>query len=205
MSKVYKLYSFVDYDRGARIRWLMREMGVDYEEHRLEYKNKEHRQEAYLKLNPLAQIPIMTYGDTVYRESGGIMTHLMETHPESGLAPKPGREQRAEFLRWFFLGLTDLDQWTLALVFIPDHEENNQQITAMRRRLKPMLGLLENHLDQRETLLDSGFSAADIVISHLLWHLRRADELKDYAGLHRYINRLAKRPAAQAVNALPII
>ena len=46
-----KIYFFGPMDRSGRVRWLLAEMGVDYEDHQLNYHEQEHKSEEYLKIN----------------------------------------------------------------------------------------------------------------------------------------------------------
>jgi glutathione S-transferase len=59
-----RLYGVAPFDRGGKVRWLLNEMGVKYEERWLDVKNKENEGPAYLKLNSMGRVltfPLLPY------------------------------------------------------------------------------------------------------------------------------------------------
>ena len=66
---------------------ILREIGMDFELHLLDRDKREHKGEAYRKLNPAGRIPAFVSGDLVLFESAAICLHLSDMAPEAGLAP----------------------------------------------------------------------------------------------------------------------
>ena len=79
---------------------LLRELGLPFELKRVDRAAGEHKQPAYLKLNPNGLIPVLQDGDLVLYETAAIVLHLVDTHPQAGLAPPVGTPARAEFYKW---------------------------------------------------------------------------------------------------------
>lgn len=60
-------------------------------------------QERVAKVNPMRQIPALVFDDgEIMTESGAILVHLADSHPEARLAPPLGDPKRKQFLRWMF-------------------------------------------------------------------------------------------------------
>lgn len=67
---------------------------------------KELKEPAFLALNPVGSVPVLTDGDLVLTQSAAILEYLAEKHPEAGLMPE-GLAARAETRRW--LGFVNAD------------------------------------------------------------------------------------------------
>ena len=57
----------------------------------------EHKEPAYLALNPNGLIPVLTDGELVLYETAAIVLHLCDTHAAAHLAPAVGTHERAHF------------------------------------------------------------------------------------------------------------
>ncbi len=57
--------------------------GVEFRSYRLNHEKGENRTAAYLRLNPLGQVPTLRNGDTVVRESLAILAYLDRAWPEA--------------------------------------------------------------------------------------------------------------------------
>ena len=79
---------------------LLCELGVPFELRLVDRAAGAHKSPAYLKLNPNGLIPVLVDGDLVLYETAAIVLHLVDTHPEAGLAPALGTAERAQFYKW---------------------------------------------------------------------------------------------------------
>jgi len=69
----------------------------------------EHRQPEYLRLNPMGEVPTLVLPDgTVLTESAAMLLHLVDAHPQAGLAPPPGSADRTRFDRWVLFTAVNL-------------------------------------------------------------------------------------------------
>lgn len=79
---------------------LLREMGVPFDLQLVDRAANAQKAPAYLKLNPNGLIPVLVDQDLVLYETPAIVLHLVDTHPQAGLAPVVGTPARAEFYKW---------------------------------------------------------------------------------------------------------
>jgi glutathione S-transferase len=98
---------------------LLNEIGEPFELVFVDRAAQAHKSPAYLKLNPNGLIPVFVDGDLVLYEAAAICLHLVDTHPECGLAPDLGSVERAHFYKWM-IWLTNTLQPTLMNYFYPD-------------------------------------------------------------------------------------
>ena len=95
--------------RGRTVHWMLEEIGQPYELKILDFKKGEHKQPAYLAINPMGKIPAIVHGDTVVTETGAICAYLADAFPAAKLAPALDDPARGTYLRWFFFGAGCLD------------------------------------------------------------------------------------------------
>lgn len=67
----------------------------------LEFEPSAFKSEAFLRVNPLGQVPALVLPDgAVITESAAILLTLADRFPDAGLAPPAGSDARATFNRW---------------------------------------------------------------------------------------------------------
>ena len=87
--------------RGRIVRWMLEEVGCDYETVVLDYASGMKGPD-YLAINPMGKVPAIRHGDAVVTESAAICAYLADAFPDAGLAPPPGNQMRAPYYRWMF-------------------------------------------------------------------------------------------------------
>ena len=79
---------------------LLRELDVPFALKMVDRTVGEHKQSAYLELNPNGLIPVLVDGNLVLYETAAICLHLVDTHPHSELLPPLGTLERAQAYKW---------------------------------------------------------------------------------------------------------
>jgi glutathione S-transferase len=185
---------------------LLEELGVAYELKLVDRTQQAHKSAAYLKLNPNGLIPVLVDGDLVLYETAAICLHLLDTHPQSGLAPAPGSAERAHFYKWL-VWMTNSLQATLIVYFYPERwADNTEAVAQVRAHAEAKVGAL---LDQMEAelarhggpyLLGETFSAVDLYALMLCrWTRGFGRPARSLPQLGPYLQRLLARPAVQRV------
>ena len=98
---------------------LLQELGVPFQLRLVDRDRDEHKEPAYLKLNPNGLMPVLVDGDLVLYETAAICLHLADTHPEAGLMPPLGSAERAHAYKWL-MWLTNTLQPTVITYYYPD-------------------------------------------------------------------------------------
>ncbi|MDP3822458.1 MAG: glutathione S-transferase family protein [Burkholderiales bacterium] len=185
---------------------LLEELGVPFELKLVDRAQLAHKAPEYLKLNPNGLIPVLVDGELVLYEAAAVCLHLLDTHPQAGLAPAVGSTTRAHFYKWL-VWMSNSLQATLILYFYPERWADNAEGAAqVRAHAEAKVGTL---LDQLEAelarhggpyLLGETFSAVDLYALMLCrWTRGFARPARSLPHLGPYLQRLLARPAVQRV------
>lgn len=191
--------------RSMRTLWLLNELGVEFEVVVHPF-DKTLRSDAYLALNPAGRVPALEIDGTVIWETGAITELLCETFTDAGLGRLPGQAERADWLIWVHFSET-ISQHVAALTqqHIMLYEDEMRSPVVMKleaRRLEKCYAAVERRLaspaGQRDHLLDSGFSAADISVGQAVYMARHFASIGPFPALTKWYESITERPAFRA-------
>jgi glutathione S-transferase len=112
--------------RGRIVRWMLEEVGCDYDTVVLDYQQSskadewggaalqrladpaDERARFFTDVNPMGKVPAIVHDGHVITEAAAICVYLAETFPAAGLAPTA--EERAEYYRWMFFAAGPVEQ-----------------------------------------------------------------------------------------------
>lgn len=188
-------------DRGAglsrdmRVRWALEEVGQPYAVRLVSFKQM--KEPAHLALQPFGQIPTYEEGDLALFETGGIILHIAESHP--GLLPEDAKA-RARAITWMFAAVGTVEPPILDLqtARFAEGQESwaEARLPLVKDRIRARLADLSRRLGE-SAWLDGDFSAADIMMVHVLLRLVPSGILAEFANLAAYTARAQARPAYQ--------
>jgi glutathione S-transferase len=183
--------------RSVRIVWLLEELGLPYQIERVAFAPGKL---PFAQKSPYGKVPAIEDGDVRMFESGAIVEYVLERYGNGRLAPAPGTAERAAFLQWMYFSeatvLPPVGEIVRHTLFKPEPERIPAVVEDARARLNRTLEVLEEDLGDREYLLASGFSAADVMMGVSLLIARRLSSLDPRFGrIAAYLTRLEKRPA----------
>jgi glutathione S-transferase len=179
--------------RDMRVRWALEEVGQPYEVRLVPWAK--FKEEAHLKRNPFGQIPTYEEGDLTLFESGAIVLHIAERFP--GLLPADANA-RARAIMWMFAALSTVEPPIVDREIVEYYEAGKswqgERFAMVDERIRGRLGQLSARLGDSEWL-DGAFSAADIMMVHVLRRLEETEILQEFPNLAGYIARAKERPA----------
>ena len=186
---------------------LLQEIGTPFSLQLVDREGGEHKQPAYLALNPNGLIPVLQDGPLVLHETAAILMHLADTHPAAALLPALGTPARAQALKWMFW-LSNTLQATLMHYFYPErlvdagNAEGALQVKAhAEARVGECLAQIDAQLAGHggPWLLGADFSAADPLAFMLCRWTRgfKSRPARDYPHTGPYLQRLLDRPSVQ--------
>jgi glutathione S-transferase len=179
--------------RDMRVRWALEEVEQPYDVRLVPWDK--FKEEAHLARNPFGQIPTYEDGDLVLFESGAIVLHIAERFP--GLLPNDA-DARARAIMWMFAALSTVEPPIVDREVVEYLEEGKswqgERYAMVDERIRARLGQLAARMGDGEWL-DGAFSAADIIMVHVLRRLEGGTLLQEFPKLAAYVERAKTRPA----------
>ena len=179
--------------RDMRVRWALEEVGQPYDVSLVPWEQFKER--AHLARNPFGQIPTYEEGDLTLFESGAIVFHIAERFP--GLLPTDANA-RARAIMWMFAALATVEPPIVDRDVVEFFEAGKswqaERFAMVDERIRTRLDQLVAAMGESEWI-DGAFSAADILMVHVLRRLEGSPILQDYPTLTAYIARAEARPA----------
>lgn len=181
--------------RDMRVRWALEEVGQPYEVRLVPWEK--FKEETHLKRNPFGQIPTYEEGDLVLFESGAIVLHIAERF--AGLLPADANA-RARAIMWMFAALSTVEPPIVERDTVKFFEKGktwqSERLAMVDERIRTRLAQLSERMGD-SAWLDGGFSAADIIMAHVLRRLEGSGLLEEFPKLAAYVERAKARPAYQ--------
>lgn len=185
---------------------LLEELGVQYQLDLVDRTKGAHKSPEYLKLNPNGLIPVLTDGDLVLYETAAICLHLVDSHPDAGLAPALGTSERAHFYKRL-IWLTNTLQAMLIHYFYPERlvdDGNAEGAAQVKAHAENKIGTMLDQLDAelarhgRPWLMGANYSAVDPYAMMLCrWTRGLKRPARALPHLAPYLQRVLERPAVQ--------
>jgi len=180
------------HSRAAMTHALLEELGVDYQQRVLDFRNNEQFAAEYRALNPMGKVPAIRHNGTVVTETVAIFIYLADAFPRANLAPALDDPQRGTYLRW--------------LVFYAACFEPALGDRAMKREPAPRgqspyadfdttVNAIVQALQPGPWLLGERFSAADVLWGNALRWVTGFGMVEATPVVADYIARVMSRPA----------
>ena len=181
--------------RDMRVRWALEEVGQPYNVRLVTFAQM--KEPAHMAIQPFGQIPTYEDGDLALFETGSIILHIAETHP--GLLPKDA-DARARAITWMFAAVSTVEppivEWSGAMILERDKPWFDQRLPQLHNAIRKRLGDLSRYLGDSEWL-DGDFSAADIMMTHVIERAKSSNIVGEFPNLTAYLARAEARPAFQ--------
>jgi glutathione S-transferase len=179
--------------RDMRVRWALEEVGQPYDVRLVSFS--EMKEPAHRALHPFGQIPTYEEGDLALFESGAIVFHIAENN--AGLLPGDANA-RARAIAWMFAALSTVEppivDLEVAELVEGDKTWSEQRLPLVKDRIRHRLGELSDRLGNADWL-DGAFSAADLMMVHVLRRLEGSGILEEFPDISAYVARAEARPA----------
>ncbi len=195
-----ELYEFPP-TRSQRAKWVLEELGIEYSSQMINLQEGQQNSDAYRAIHPLGVVPALKTGNYTIFESVAIVLQLIDEHPEKKLAPAVGTPERAAYYQWSVFACAELDP-PIMMVFDntmrqPERQHDAKLAARGRRDFATRADVLSKVLSDRDYLLGSDFSGADIVVGHSCFMATVTGLIGAYPELEAYYGRLQQRPGHQ--------
>ena len=180
--------------RSSRAVWMLEETGIDYELELVDIRAEDRQDSAeFRNASPMGKVPALIDGDTAMSESAAMCLYVADRYAPGRLAPAIDDASRGRFLYWLM--------YTPAVIE-PAMSEHFNKIEPNRGRsgwgdFASMIETWESGLSDKEWILGSDFSAADVMLGSSAAFMRMFEMLPDSPTLSAYADRCLARPGYQ--------
>ena len=188
--------------KDLRAQWALEETGLPYRVHALDHAGGELDGDAYSRISPFHQVPVIDDDGFVVAESAAVVLYLAE---KAGKLIPADVQGRTRVVQWCFAAVSSVEPTLvcLDLIGIFDSDKTADKVTAEVRKLAGRwLGDIERRLEDREWIACAEFTVADIMMAGVLRSIRKTDLMAPFPRMKSYYERCLARPAWQRTLAL---
>jgi glutathione S-transferase len=177
--------------------WALEETGLPYRVHALDHTGGELDSDAYSRISPFHQAPVIDDDGFIVAESAAIALYLAE---KAGKLIPADAQGRTRVTQWCFAAVSTVGTTLvcLDLIGIFDSDKVAQKLHEEAPKLaQRWLSDVERRLQDREWIACADFTVADIMMAGVLRGIRKTDLMKPFPRLEAYFARCQARPAWQ--------
>jgi glutathione S-transferase len=195
------LYDFPHGARGLRVAWLCEEMGLAHTFVPVGFAPDSN----YRALNPFGTVPFLQDGNVSMSESVAMLFYIAQKYGPTDVLPTGDDARFAKVLQFTLLGEASLSSLMTPLLAVrfgaPNDQKRNWSAVGIESRLKNTIERIGDELGDREFLVESGLTLADISVATALriWGRGVGQDLP--TTLQAYCERLHERPACKRAMA----
>lgn len=182
------------------VHWLLIELDLPHQLHRLDLAAREQKQPGYLALNPSGVVPTLLVDGQPLTEAGALLMTLGDAHPASGMAPAPGDPQRAMYYQWM-LHLANAVQPLFRQWWYPAETAGEDNAAVVHAHVAPLIEAAWQRIDSHLAstgpyLLGERISAADFYLTMLMrWSRNMPRPADAWPHLGELATRMKARPS----------
>ena len=182
------------------VMWAIGELGLEHTRRDYGHVHGGLDTDEYLAMNPHGKIPVLQDDDLVLWESAAILRYLCASHADDSLWPKEPRA-RALVDMWAEWGKNErCNAFTVPILWPRVRTaavvRDDAALAQAVARFNGYMALLDQQLTGKTFVCGKVFTAADIVIGHLLYRWFTIDVARDaHPQVEAYYARLSERPA----------
>ncbi len=188
-----RLYCFGESGNAYKAALAMELAGFDWEPVFVDFFNGETRSEAFRRLNPMGEVPVLVAGDLVLGQSGVVQDYVVQ---ETGKLGGGTNGERREILRWQFWDNhknSSLAGTARFLAnFLPAEKRPHEVIKWLQGRLRGSWNTLEGSLAERDWLVGDGPTIADISCCGYLYYPEPFGfDRRDWPAIDAWLDRIS--------------
>lgn len=177
---------------------MLEECGLSYKHMPLDMSQKEHKAEAFLKLNPNGKVPCIMDDDFVLWESAAIVQYLAQKHKPEMLGTS--LQEKALVQQWSFWTMTEAQPPMIDILiqnyFVPEDKRDTALIARREAQLPNLFAVLENELKNKKFLVGNSYTVADLMVgSAINVAMKLHINLAAFPNIKSWMAELQGRPA----------
>ncbi len=195
--------------RATRNLWVLEELGLPYEQKKINFTTGENKTPEFLAINPSGKVPALgdSDGNVTLSESFAINLYLAQRYGAGKLWPSDPAGQ-AKCLQWSFWAATEAEGHIVGLIvekfFKPEAMRSAEAAKQFEELFIPSLKRIDADLAGKDWLVGNNFSIADLQCACVINSLNMLRyDFTPYPNLARWLKACTSRPAQQKVASMP--
>jgi len=183
--------------KDLRVQWGLEELGLEYRFHALDQTAGDLDSEAYARISPFHQVPVLDDDGFVIAESAAILLYLAD---KAGRLMPTDIRGRTTVMQWCFAAASTVAPTlqSIETIEIFDDKKTATHVLEQTRKLAARwFEHLEQRLAAREWIALPEFTVADIAMASVLRTIRQTGLMAPYPHIKSYFERCHARPAWQ--------
>lgn len=191
-----KLYCFGESGNAYKAALTLEMAGIDWEPVFVDFFSGEARSEAFRKINPMGEVPVLDTGSEILTQSGVIQDWGIEqTGKLGGSTPA----ERREIWRWVIFDNQKVSGMAgplrFMMNFLAEDKRNSDVNGFLKGRMIASLKVLEGELSTRDWLVGDGPTVADISCAGYLYYPEPFGfDRTQFLAIDAWLTRLSQAP-----------
>lgn len=188
-----KLYEFPLSGNCHKVRLMLSLLGLSYQSVAVNGSEQQQKSEAFLTMNPFGQVPVLTDGDAVIRDSQAILVYLARKYGDENWLPNNAVEL-AKVVAWLSTSANEVamgpNRLRLHFKFA-----RTVDLDESRKIAANLLSVLQERFDKHPWLAVDHMTIADIAVyPYIALAPEGGIDLKPYPAVIEWINRIQALP-----------
>jgi glutathione S-transferase len=194
--------------RAVLALWAAEELGLPFEQVKIDFKSGEHKGEAFTKINPNQRLPAMVVDGRPMFESTAMVLFFAETYGREKKLWPSDNPSRAEAMGWTVWGTAQLGHDIHTLMMnsnerVPKEMHNEAQAKAARAAIDKDLKVLDAHLARHPFILGDAFTLADVIpASAMFFATLGGVDISPYKHVGAWMEKISGREALKRAQAV---
>jgi glutathione S-transferase len=184
---------------SRRVRIALAEKQIAYEAIVVDMAQREHKDAAYLALNPYGRVPTLEEDGFVLYESTAILEHLEATHPTPPLVPADARGRALVSMHMKLCDIQLARQTGIIIFpkrFLPKERWDEGAMAQAKKEIEKHLGIVEQQLGKKQWMVGDRYSLVEVCYTPFVEFFPLM-EITPPPAVAAWTARMLERPSAR--------
>jgi len=190
----YQLYCFAQSGNAYKPALMLQLCDADWTPRFVDFFNGETRGEAFRKINPMGEVPVLDHQGKILTQSGIMLDHLAK---EFGKFGADDEDEQREIWRWILFDNHKLTANIATYRFLLRFAKTGETPVTdfLKGRLTSALKVLNSHLEGRNFVAADRATIADLSLAgYLFWPEEFDVTWKDFPSIETWLKRIEALP-----------
>ena len=191
-----QLHCFGESGNAYKVALMLALTGQDWRPVYVDFFNGATRSPEFRKLNEMGEVPVLVDGDEVLTQSGNILYHLVGKTGQMGGATASEQKEVWRWVLWDNHKLSgQAGTCRFLMNFLAPEKRPEGVVPFLQGRLKAAYAVLDRHLADRDWIVGSGPTVADLSCCGYLYYPEPFGfDRADWPHIDAWLNRIAALP-----------